>query len=65
MAMKYAAVASDGSKSRSDNREDVDRWAAKKCKAGCAVDIYTKTIHDATGHVRSSGPELVGMWRPE
>lgn len=57
--IRYAGVASDGSRTRAENRETVDDWAKYKCAAGFDVEIYTKGRHMGT---TQDGDVLVGRW---
>lgn len=57
--IRYAALASDGSRTRAENRETVDDWAKYKCAAGFDVEIYTKGRHMGT---TQDGDVLVGRW---
>lgn len=58
--IRYAAVASDGRKTRAADRETVDRWAKDKCAAGLDVEVYSTSIFRTSA--KPNGSELVGKW---
>lgn len=60
--IRYAAVASDGSKTRAADRETVDDWARDKCAAGCDVEVYTKGRFMGPGIREGDGDTVVGRW---
>lgn len=60
--IRYAAVASDGSKTRATDRETVDSWARDKCAAGFDVEVYAKGRFMGTGIREGDGDTVVGRW---
>lgn len=59
--IRYAATASDGSRSRAEDREAIDRWAARKCAEGCEVTVWARNVDPSAGALV---PQRVGLWRP-
>lgn len=60
--IRYAALASDGGKTRSDDRETIDRWACDKCAAGFDVEVYARGRYRGTGIQEGDGDTVVGRW---
>lgn len=60
--IRYAAVASDGRKTRAADRETVDRWAQNKCAAGFDVEVYARGRYMGTGIQEGDGDTVVGRW---
>jgi len=63
--IRYAAVASDGSRARDTDRERVDAWAREKCAAGFEVAVYSSgQLASHPGPGPASESERVGLWLP-
>ena len=61
----YAAIDSQGRRLRSNDRQEIDRWAAARCSDGCSVDIYAATSGSGRNQCdKLTGSELVGRWEP-
>ncbi len=60
--IRYAALASDGSRTRGDDRDIVDDWARDKCAAGCDVEVFTRGRFMGVGIQEGDGSVVVGRW---
>lgn len=55
---RYAATTDDGQRARAATREEIDRWAAEKCREGRDVEVWaTRGVSGS-----QSVPVLAGRW---